>query len=71
MLLAKVQTLLGKAPVSLGRLWSCALGGATDAESGLGMTTKSDADASEIRFRQVSLAPGLSPLSLCLSLLCE
>ena len=31
------------ASINLGRLWSCALGGDDDAESGSGMTGKSDA----------------------------
>ena len=67
------------ASVSLGRLWSCVLGGDTDATSGSGMTGKSDAgvaipaalDACAIRCQLVSLTSGLSLLSLCLSLLCE
>ena len=66
-------------PSILGDYGVALLGGDTDAESGSGMNGKAVAgvaipaalDASEIRFRQVSLASGLSPLSLCLSLLCE
>ena len=46
------------------RVW---LGGKSDA----GVAIPAALDASEIRIRFVGLASGLSPLSLCLSLLCE